>query len=63
MAGVHVDVISRGGEMLLGALKNGHQLKSIPAKLNYNSVFQAPANKPFDTFSAKILGKMNQVQN
>jgi Mismatch repair ATPase (MutS family) len=52
MAGVHVDVISRARE-ILGALKNGHQVKPIPAKLNSNSVFQAPAKRAIRNFLAK----------
>lgn len=42
MAGVHVDVIGRARE-ILGALKEGHTVKPIPAKLNSNSAFQPSA--------------------
>ena len=42
MAGVHTDVIGRARE-ILGALKEGHTVKPIPAKLNSNSAFQPPA--------------------
>lgn len=56
MAGVHEDVISRAHE-ILGALKNGHQVKPIPAKLNSNSVFQAPAKRALRHFLAKYSWK------
>jgi len=52
MAGVHENVISRARE-ILGALKNGHQVKPIPANLNSNSVFQAPAKRALRHFLAK----------
>jgi DNA mismatch repair protein MSH5 len=42
MAGVHSDVIGRARE-ILGALKEGHSVKPIPAKHNSNSAFQPPA--------------------
>ena len=42
MAGVHSDVIGRARE-ILGALKEGHTVKPIPAKLNSNSAFQPSA--------------------
>lgn len=42
MAGVHSDVIGRARE-ILGALKDGHTVKPIPAKLNSNSAFQPSA--------------------
>lgn len=42
MAGVHVDVIGRAGE-ILGALRDGKTVKPIPAKLNSNSAFQPSA--------------------
>lgn len=43
LAGVHVDVLSRANE-ILGALKNGNQVKPKSSNLNSNSVFQ-PASK------------------
>lgn len=42
MAGVHIDVVGRARE-ILGALKEGHTVKPIPAKLNSNSAFQPSA--------------------
>mmetsp|Transcript_19899 Transcript_19899/g.29801 ORF Transcript_19899/g.29801 Transcript_19899/m.29801 type:complete len:204 (-) Transcript_19899:1640-2251(-) len=42
MAGVHGDVIARAHE-ILGALKEGHSVSPIPAKLNSNSAFQPSA--------------------
>ena len=56
MAGVHEDVIKRARE-ILGALKNGHQVKPIPAKLNSNSVFQAPAKRALRHFLANNAWK------
>lgn len=42
MAGVHTDVVHRARE-ILGALKDGHSVKPVPAKFNSNSAFQPSA--------------------
>ena len=52
MAGVHKNVTSRARE-ILGALKNGNQVKPIPANLNSNSVFQSSAKAALRYFLEK----------
>lgn len=49
MAGVHDDVVNRANE-ILGALKNGNQVKPIPSNLNSNSVFQPAAKAALRQF-------------
>lgn len=46
---VHEDVLSRANE-ILGALKNGNQVKPIPSTLNSNSVFQPAAKAALRQF-------------
>lgn len=67
MAGVHEDVTSRARE-ILGALKNDHQVKPIPANLNSNSVFQPAAKTALRLFLGNDSWKdvsreeLNQLQ-
>ncbi len=58
MAGVHSDVIERARE-ILGALKDNHAVKPIPAKLNSNSAFQPAAKATLRHFLG--VGSWNEA--